>query len=55
MDFGSGLTANASPVLTPLPLPISKGYQEPEKGESYESSVVDRHPVRVGDPGHDIE
>jgi hypothetical protein len=29
MDFGSGLTANVSPVLTPLPLPISKGYQEP--------------------------
>jgi len=55
MDFGSGLTANASPVLTPLPLPICKGYQKPEKGESYESSVVDRHPVRVGDPGHDIE
>ena len=33
VDIGSGLTANVFPVLT-LPLPLSKGYQEPEKGES---------------------
>jgi hypothetical protein len=31
MDFGSGLTANVSPVLTPLPLPISKGYKSLKK------------------------
>jgi hypothetical protein len=55
MNFGSGSTANVFPVLNPLPLPIPKGYQEPEKGESYESSIVDRYTLRVGDPRHDIE
>ena len=39
MDFGSGSTANVYPVSDPLPLPISKGYQEPEQGENYESSI----------------
>jgi hypothetical protein len=31
MDFGSGLTANVSPVLTPLPLPTSTGYKSLKK------------------------
>jgi hypothetical protein len=31
MDFGSGSTANVSPVLTPPPLPISKGYKSLKK------------------------
>jgi len=55
MDFGSGLTANVFAVLTPFPLPKSTGYQEPEKGESHESSNIDRYPRNIGDPGHDIE
>jgi hypothetical protein len=32
LDFGSGSATNVFPVQT-FPLPISKGYQEPEKGE----------------------
>jgi len=54
MDFGSGLTANVSPVLTPPSSNIHR-LQEPEKGESYESSTDDRYPLRVGDPGHDTQ
>src|SRR3989338_1461209 len=38
-----------------LPLPKSKGYQGPEKGENHESSFGDRRPISVGDRRHDIE
>jgi hypothetical protein len=55
MDFGSGFDSERIPGSDPLPLPIAKGYQEPEKGESYESSIVDRYTLRAGDPRHDIE
>jgi hypothetical protein len=33
LTLGSGFATNVTPVLT-LPLPIFKGYPEPEKGES---------------------
>jgi hypothetical protein len=52
MDFGSGSTANVSPVQT-LPLPISK--VKSLKKESYESSIDNRCSTGVGDPGYDPE
>jgi hypothetical protein len=55
MDFGSGFTANVFPVLTPSLFQYPQAIQEPEKGESYESSIIDRYTRRVGDPGYDIE
>jgi hypothetical protein len=54
MDFGSGSAANVSTVQTPPSSNIQR-LQEPEKGESYESNIYNRHPAGIGDPGYDPE
>jgi hypothetical protein len=54
MDFGSGSTANVSPVQTPPSSNIQR-LQEPEKGESYESNIYNRHSAGIGDLGYDPE
>jgi hypothetical protein len=54
MDFHLGTVRNVLPIQT-LPLPLSKGFDEPEKGESYESSIYNRGSTGVGGPGHDTE
>src|SRR4029434_3629272 len=46
MDFGSGSTANVFPVLTPSLFQYPKAIKRPEKGETHESSIDHRYPLR---------
>jgi hypothetical protein len=56
MGFGSGSTANVFLVLIPSLFQYPKAIKSLKlKGDSYASSIIGRHPFRVGDLGHDIE